>query len=80
MTTTPPDRWERVDGSTVACTESIKVLSENWTELETHLQESFDDAVLLGVSKADFKAKMHALVEGLTCDFKELTAPPNQED
>ena len=33
------------------------------------------DAVLLGVAKAEWKAKLHELVDSLECDFEEKTAP-----
>ena len=32
-----PDKWLRVDGSVVSCTESVKVLNENWAVSYTHL-------------------------------------------
>ena len=43
----PPKKWLRADGSTVACTESVKVLNENWSEARDTLQEMYEDAVLL---------------------------------
>ena len=46
MTTKAPERWLRVDGSVVSCTESVKVLNENWHEARDMLQEMFEDAVL----------------------------------
>ena len=53
---TAPDRWLRKDGTVVSCTESVKVLTETWEETETALQDFFEDAVLLGVAKAEWKA------------------------
>ena len=41
----PPERWLRADGTTVACTESIKVLEENWHEAVELLQA----VVLVGI-------------------------------
>ena len=60
----PPARWLRADGSTVACTESIKVLEENWREAAEMLE-------LLGVGKSAFKLAMHQLVDGLDCAYAE---------
>ena len=42
----PPAAWLRIDGSVVSCTESVKVLEENWHEAAELLSESYEDAVL----------------------------------
>ena len=34
LTTAPPERWLKADGSTVSCTEKVKVLEENWEEVK----------------------------------------------
>ena len=67
----PPATWLRIDGSVVSCTESVKVLEENWQLLS----ESYEDAVLLGVGKNEFKRAMHALIDALECDWAEKVAP-----
>ena len=41
----PPAAWLRIDGSVVSCTESVKVLEENWHEATELLSESYEDAV-----------------------------------
>lgn len=74
----PPARWLRADGSTVACTESVKVLAENWAEAAELLQSMYEDAVLLGVAKSEYKKALHALVDALDCPYEELTAPPEK--
>ena len=68
MTTKAPERWLRVDGSVVSCTESVKVLNENWHEACDMLQEMFEDAVLLGCGKEAFRAEFRR-------DYKELLQP-----
>lgn len=67
----PPKAWRRADGTVVACTESVKVLEENWREAAALLTDMFEDAVLLGVSKDDFRRAMHELAEGLECAYEE---------
>ena len=42
-----PSEWHRADGTTVACTEKVKVLNENWQEIRAMLQDAMDDAVLI---------------------------------
>ncbi len=70
-----PKAWYRADGTVVSCTESVKVLAENWEEAVELLQEQFEDAVLLGVGKDAFRAAMHGLVDALVCDYEEKKAP-----
>jgi hypothetical protein len=72
---TCPIRWLRVDGTTVSCTESVKVLNENWEEARDVLQTMYEDAVLLGVGKEAYKQALHNLVNSLVCDYKEKEAP-----
>ncbi len=66
-----PALWRRCDGSVVACTESVKVLEENRREAQALLQEIFEDAVLLGVGKAQCKEVLHQLVDALECGYAE---------
>jgi hypothetical protein len=75
MSGTAPERWLRADGSTVACTESVKVLNENWNEVREALQDMYEDAVLLGCGKAAFKRELHRLVDSLECDYEEQQQP-----
>ena len=70
-----PERWFRCDGSTVSCTESVKILDENWEEARALLQDMYEDAVLLGCGKAAYKEALHALVDALECDYAEKVAP-----
>lgn len=77
MKTIPPAPkvWKRVDGTTVSCTESVRVLTENWEEAAESLSEFYEDAVLLGVGKAEFKQALKSLIDQLECDWEEKTAP-----
>ena len=70
-----PDKWLRVDGSVVSCTESVKVLNENWEEANDLLQEMYEDAVLLGCGKKAFKAELTRMVKELQCDYEEKLQP-----
>ena len=40
--------WYGDDGNIVSCTEKIKVMSENMTELYQMAQDAFEDALLMG--------------------------------
>ena len=41
-------KWYGDDGSIVSCTEKIKVMNENMTELFQLAQDAFEDALLMG--------------------------------
>ena len=74
-----PERWTRVDGSVVSCKESVKVLNENWNDIAEELQNVFEDALLMGCSKACFREEMKRLIDELECDYVELTKPNSQK-
>jgi hypothetical protein len=67
----PPKKWLRSDGSVVACTEKVKVLEENWKEIRSLLQESLDDAVLMGCSEERVKAEFSRLVDALSSQYRD---------
>ncbi len=66
-----PAAWKKPDGSTVSCTEKVKVLNENWHDIKEALQDALDDAILMGCTESQFKAEYKRLVESLACDYKE---------
>ena len=43
----------------------IRFLNENYSEIKNILQNSFDDAVLIGCDEKDFKKKIKDLIENL---------------
>ncbi len=45
-------RWPQPDGTPISCTEKLRVLAENQSELRATLRDVFDDAVLMGVDDA----------------------------
>jgi hypothetical protein len=61
----PPPRWQKPDGSPVACVEKIKVLNENYQELRQIAQDALEDAVLMGCSEDQVRAALHLLVDEL---------------
>lgn len=67
----PPKVWRRADGTIVSCTESVKVLEENWREIREMLQDALDDAVLMGCTAEQFRSEYKRLVESLQCEYDE---------
>jgi hypothetical protein len=57
--------WVRDDGSIVSCTEKIKVMKENFHELNQIAQDAFEDGILMEVSETQMRETLHQLVEEL---------------
>ncbi len=67
MSTVP--RWIGIDGRPIACVEKIKVLNENYDELDRLAQDAFDDALLVGCDEVWLREEMHRLIDGLQASF-----------
>ncbi len=57
--------WIDKDKKAISCEETNKVLNENFSEITSIIQNSFDDAILLGCDEDDFKKKVNNLLERL---------------
>ncbi len=57
--------WVRDDNSIVACTEKIRVMKENFEEIEQIVQDAFEDGLLMEVNEAQMREALHALVDDL---------------
>ncbi len=57
--------WLQSDGTSVACREKLKMLAENQAELAQVMQDTFEDAVLMGVDEAAMRALLAGMVEQL---------------
>lgn len=57
--------WRRPDGSIIACTEKIKVLSENLEELRQMAQDAFEDALLMECDEAQVRSVFAGIVAAL---------------
>ena len=58
-------KWYGDDGSIVSCTEKIKVMNENMTELFQLAQDAFEDALLMGCGEEQLREFLAALVAGV---------------
>jgi hypothetical protein len=68
MTPKPPT-WKAPDGSPIACVEKIKVLNENFAELQQLALDALEDAVLMGCSEEQIRQAMIDMVRNLNCSF-----------
>jgi hypothetical protein len=57
--------WIRDDQSTVACTEKIRVMKENFDEIQQITQDAFEDGLLMEVSEQQMRNALHQLVDAL---------------
>jgi len=69
--------WLRDDGSIVSCTEKIKVMRENFEEIQQIAQDAFEDGLLLEVSETQMRETLHKLVENLVNPYS-ISAKSNQ--
>ena len=63
--------WRRDDGSIVACTEKIKVMTENLNELKQVAQDALEDGLLMEVSEAQMREALHHLVDTLVNPYQK---------
>jgi uncharacterized protein (UPF0335 family) len=65
MIPSPPTVWPGADGTPVSCREKIKMLADNHAELAQTLQDTFEDAVLMGVDEQAMRTVLIGMIEGL---------------
>ena len=58
-------KWFSDDGNPVSCTEKIKVMNQNMTELYQAAQDAFEDALLMGCSEAQLRDYLQQLIAGV---------------
>jgi hypothetical protein len=64
-------KWLRDDGSVVACTEKIKVMTENFDEIKQIAQDALEDGLLMEVSEAHMREALHQLIEMLVNPYQK---------
>lgn len=63
-------KWYSDDGEIVSCTEKIKVMTENMTELFQTAQDAFEDALLMGCGEAQLREYLRRLIDGVENPYK----------
>ncbi|MBR6027431.1 MAG: hypothetical protein IK065_07545 [Neisseriaceae bacterium] len=58
-------KWCDDKGNTIACTEKIKVMQDNMTELQQMAQDAFEDALLMGCSEQQVRDFLQQLISCL---------------
>lgn len=62
-------KWRYASGDRITCIEKIKVLEENYKEIELIIKDALDDAVLIGIEENEFKAICIELIKSLKSDY-----------
>ena len=57
--------WRRLDGAPVSCHEKLKVLNDNYRELQQLAQDAFEDALLMECDEEQIRRALHELVDSL---------------
>ncbi len=63
--------WRTKSNEIISCDEKIKILNENFVELENIFQSALDDAILMGCDEDDFKLKVKNVINDLKFSFKK---------
>ena len=61
----PPTIWPGEDGNPLSCRDKLKVLAENHAELAQTLQDTFEDAILMGVDETAMRGILADMIQGL---------------
>jgi hypothetical protein len=70
---TPWPKWVRDDQSVVACTEKVKVMTENFDEIKQIAQDALEDGLLMEVSEQQMRYALHQLVDSLVNPYKKVS-------
>ena len=67
----PLPTWVRDDQSIIACAEKIKVMRENFEEIQQFAQDAFEDGLLMEVSEPQMREALHKLVDSLVNPYQK---------
>ena len=63
--------WRQPDGKPVSCTEKIKVLNENLSEIRQLAQDALEDAILMGCDEEQVRQVLSDLVASLENPYRK---------
>jgi len=62
--------WKTRDGEVLSCVEKLKVLNDNFRELEQMCQDAFEDALLMGCDEQQVRAALAYVIAQLKNPYK----------
>ena len=66
--------WRRDDKSIVSCTEKIKVMSDNFDEIQQIVQDAFEDGLLMEVSDDQMRQTLITIIGKLRNPLKKKSS------
>ncbi len=63
--------WKTPAGETVSCVEKLKVLHDNFREIEAMCQDAFEDALLMGCAEPQVREALMQVIAGLKNPYKK---------
>lgn len=63
-------KWHGDDGDIIACTEKIKVMTQNMQELFQISQDAFEDALLMGCSEQQIRDYLLELAKSVDNPYR----------
>ncbi len=64
--------WRAEDGAPIACVEKIKVMNENYRELQMLLRDFLEDGVLMGCGEEVLRSIVHDMACKVALGFGHL--------
>ena len=64
-------KWLDSQGNVIACTEKIKVMSENMDELFQMAQDAFEDALLMGCDETQLRHYFSQLIDSVENPYQK---------
>ena len=65
-----PNYWKTSDNSKISCKEKIVILNNNVIELQSLINQIYDEAILMGVDKTQIKKVISNLATNLNTELK----------
>lgn len=62
--------WRTSEGGVVSCVEKLKVLNENFAEIEQMCQDAFEDALLMGCDEAQVRDALMQVIINLKNPYR----------
>ncbi len=62
--------WRNREGGVVSCVEKLKVLNDNFAEIEQLCQDAFEDALLMGCEESQVRDALTQVIAGLKNPYR----------
>ena len=62
--------WRTREGGVVSCVEKLKVLNDNFAEIEQLCRDAFEDALLMGCEERQIREALVQVIAGLKNPYK----------